>query len=482
MSSLATSPRIEPEGLEVDPGSFRDPGGWVLEKDGRILRAITDRAAADFRWIRDQGLLETFERDGYLVPTREIPTADLGLEGRHVQHVLEHERVRFVSYPYEWCFAALQAAATSHLDLHLALLEHDATLSDASAYNIQFDGTRPVFIDILSLRPYHEGELWAGHRQFCEQFLNPLLLQSLCGVPFNAWYRGAMEGIPASQLSPLLGRRQKVSWRTFAHVVAPAKLQRAAEKGFVNPERNASSRTLPKRALIGMLTSLRHWIAQLEPRSQGFGRSGEGWGTYSSTNTYRTDEELAKRRFVGEFAAACRPKLLLDLGCNIGDYASVALQAGAGAVIGLDSDPATVDRAFRRARTEHLNLLPLLMDAADPSPARGWREKERRSFSQRAVFDASIALAFEHHLAIARNIPLDQLVAWVTGLAPQGVIEFVEKEDPTIQRMLALRDDIFNEYSCGTFKGLLQRQARIVREETITSTGRTLFWYEHDRG
>jgi ribosomal protein L11 methylase PrmA len=481
MSALAIPPLVERGGLDLDPGSFRDPGGRVLQKDGRILRIVTDRAAADFRWLRDQGLLETFEREGYIVPTREIPAADLGIRVGRVQHVLEHERVRFVSYPYEWCFAALQEAALCHLDLHLALLERDATLSDASAYNVQFDGARPLFIDILSLRRYHEGELWAGHRQFCEQFLNPLLLQSLCGVPFNAWYRGTMEGIPAAQLAPLLGRRQKASWRVLMHVVAPAKLQRAAERGLLTAERKSSGRVLPKRSLVGLLGSLRRWISRLEPRSPGFGRSSGGWRSYSATHTYRSDEESAKRRFVGEFIAACRPNLLLDLGCNTGDYASLSLEAGAGAVVGLDSDPATVDRAFRRARTERLKLLPLLMDAADPSPARGWREMERRSFSQRAAFDGLIALAFEHHLAIARNIPLDQLVAWVTSLAPQGVIEFVEKEDPTIQRMLALRDDIFNDYSRGTFKGLLQRHVRIVREETITSTGRTLFWYEHDR-
>ncbi len=479
MSALAAAPPVERGGLDLDldPGSFRDPGGRILQKDGRILRIVTDRAAADFRWLRDQGLLETFAREGYIVPTREIPAAELGTRGGRVPHLLEHGRVRFVSYPYEWCFAALQDAALWHLDLHLALLERDATLSDASAYNIQFNGVRPLFIDILSLRRYHEGELWAGHRQFCEQFLNPLLLQALCGVPFNAWYRGTLEGIPAAQLAPLLGRRQKASWRILTHVVAPAKLQRAAERGFLTPERKSSRRVLPKRALVGMLGSLRHWISRLEPRSQ-----GSGWRTYSATHTYRADEESAKRRFVGEFIAARRPTLLLDLGCNTGDYASLSLKAGAGAVVGLDADPATVDRAFRHARTERLGLLPLLMDAADPSPARGWREMERRSFSQRAAFDGLIALAFEHHLAIARNIPLDQLVAWVTSLAPQGVIEFVEKEDPTIQRMLALRDDIFSEYSRGTFKGLLLRQARIVREETITSTGRTLFWYEHDRG
>ncbi len=469
------------DGLEIDPGSFRDPSGWVGNKDGRIIRIITERGADEFRWVRDRGLLDTLERGGFLVPTREISATELGLEGEQASHVLEHQRVRFLSYPYEWSFSALQTAALFHLDLHLALLEHAATLVDASAYNVQFEGARPVFIDVLSLRRYRDGQLWDGHRQFCEQFLHPLLLTALRGVPFNAWYRGAMEGIPASQLSAVLSPRQKASWRVLAHVVAPAKLQRAAERGRLTVQSaSTSKRTLPKRSLIGLLQTLRNWIARLEPHAAT--ASPHGWSAYAAHNTYAAEEAAAKQRFIADFAAVHRPRQLLDLGCNSGDYAAAALASGAESVIGLESDPATADRAFRRAFADRLNFLPLVIDAADPSPARGWRGLERRAFSQRASFDGLMALAFEHHLAIGRNIPLDQLIAWLTGLAPCGVIEFVEKDDPTIQRMLALRDDIFDGYSRESFTSLLSRHARIVRQETISSSGRVLFWYEHDRG
>lgn len=462
--------------LAFDPGSFRDPGGRVLDHEGRILRIITDRAAEDFRWVRDAGIMDDLVRSGRLVSTRELEPAEVGLQRPGVRHVLEHARIPFLSYPYEWAFSALKAAALLQLDLHLAMLARGATLSDASAYNVQFVGPAPIFIDALSLRRYRDGEIWAGHRQFCEQFLNPLLLQALHGVAFNRWYRGAMEGIPTADFAALLTWRQKASWRVLTHVVAPAQLHRAVQTGRVGEQTAAKKRTLPKASLVGLIGTLRHWIARLEPR----GATEGEWATYATANTYKSDEALAKRRFVAEFVAACRPRQLLDLGCNTGDYAAAALDAGAASVIGLEADPATADKAFRRAQAQQLNFLPLIMDAADPSPSRGWREAERRALSQRADFDGLIALAFEHHLAIGRNVPLDQLIAWITSMAPRGVIEFVQKDDPTVQRMLALREDIFDDYSQASFTALLSRRARIIKHERISEAGRVLFWYERD--
>ncbi len=75
-------------------------------------------------------------------------------------------------------FRLLKAAAVAHLEIQLEALASGIVLKDASAFNIQFDGTRPVFIDHLSFRPYHAGEYWSGHDQFCRQFLAPLVFEA----------------------------------------------------------------------------------------------------------------------------------------------------------------------------------------------------------------------------------------------------------------------------------------------------------------
>src|SRR3546814_20200171 len=80
--------------------------------------------------------------------------------------------------------------------------------------------------------------------------------------------------------------------------------------------------------------------------------------------------------------------------------------------------------------------------------------------------------------SIGRNLPLDQVVDWLIGLAPSGVIEFVQKTDSTVQQMLALREDIFAGYTEPAFTAAIEKRARIVRSETISGEGRCLFWYD----
>jgi ribosomal protein L11 methylase PrmA len=386
--------------------------------------------------------------------------------------VLEHTALQFISYPYEWSFGALKSAALRHLDLQLDALAHAVQLVDASAYNIQFVGAQPVFIDLLSFRRYRDGDYWLGHRQFCEQFLNPLLLRALTGIPHNAWYRGSLEGITAAELNAVLPLRRKLSWNVFSHVALPA---RVAARAAVQRRPSAPPRRpLPRASYLGLLTQLRDWIAGLSPR----GHATTTWSDYDTTHTYADDEHRRKRALVAEFVARVRPSMLWDFGCNTGEYAELALESGAGSVVGFEADHGALDRAFARASERRLAFLPLHLDAANPSPDQGWAQQERQGLTRRAPAGALIALAFAHHLAIGRNVPLDDVARWLTSMAPTGVIEFVQKDDPTVRLMLSAREDVFHDYSEEAFTDAMNRYVRVFRTERISSSGRTLVMFE----
>jgi ribosomal protein L11 methylase PrmA len=461
--------------FDVNSGSFRDPAGQVVHQGDRVFRLVTAHGWQTFSPVWESALIDDLALDGFVLPLRES-----GEKFEGAARVFETDRLPFVSWPFEWSFSALRAAALLHLDIHLRVLDRGFTLSDASAYNIQFMGAQPVFIDHLSFRPYVDGEIWAAHRQFCEQFLNPLILASKAGVMPNAWYRGAQEGIATADLARLLPFRSKFSWSVFMHVVMQARLEKTAVSAGGAVDTGSMSRArLPRASLIGMLQGLRTWIADMNPPG---GKTV--WREYAGNNSYSDTEAAEKKRLVAELVAEVKPGLVLDVGCNSGDYSVTALEAGAGNVVGFDADFGALERAFQRSARDKLNFLPLHFDAANPTPDQGWGQNERAGFARRAKGDVLLALAFVHHLAIGRNIPLPQLVNWLIDRAPQGLIEFVPKEDEMVQRLLALREDVFPDYTAENFLRAVSAQAGIISDTQVSQSGRRLVRYERkpDRG
>ena len=73
---------------------------------------------------------------------------------------------------------------------------------------------------------------------------------------------------------------------------------------------------------------------------------------------------------------------------------------------------------------------------------------------------------------------LPQVVSWITSLSPNGIIEFVDKNDPTVQAMLAMREDIFKNYSVASFEEALAKHANIVEKYGISKDGRSLYWFQ----
>ena len=455
----------------ADPGSFRDPGGRIFIDDGRVLRAVYDGNGAAYQAFRDSGLLAELIGDGRLVSSVELEPAS-HQAGKNARYLLEHARLPFVSYPYEWTFPQLKLAAIFQLDLLLDALERGFTLSDATAYNIQFVGSRPVFIDHLSFRPYRDGEIWAAHRQFCMQFLNPLILWSKLGVAPNGWYRGNLEGIAPEELAPLLGFTGKLSLTIASHVVAQAALQKRANAGGGS---SAPSRPLSKTAFKAILLQLKGFIAGLKSPV-----SGTVWEAYAGDNSYGSTQAGAKHAFVGKMVAATKPKLMFDLGCNSGDYSVTGLNKGAAYVVGFDFDFGALERAVGRSTKQDLPFLPLWLDATNPSPAQGWNQQERGGFSSRAKGDAVVALAFIHHLAIAKNIPLDATIDWIMDIAPVGVIEFPPKSDPMVQQLLSRREDIFPDYTEQQFLAAVEQRGRVTAREHLSDGGRLMVAYDRN--
>jgi len=456
-------------------GSFRDPSGRIFVQDDRIFRTVNECAIDNFSDVVNTGLLTDLVKSGALVDWEDVTSeaTDLASMDRVVK-VLEHPSLEMITYPYEWSFGALKAAALAHLEIQINAIDRNVVLSDATAYNIQFQGPRPVFIDHLSFRMYQDGEFWVGHRQFCEQFLNPLLLRARCGIPHNDWVRGNLEGISNLSMATVLPWFDRFKPRILTNVFMPAWFEGKKRKS-TNAEvaKSIATRKMPVAGYRGMLCSLQNLIKSLNPPDV-----TTVWGDYADNTSYSTDETQKKRAMIAEFCGKLKPNIVWDIGCNTGEYSKVALENGAHNAFGFEFDSGALEQAYARAVKEELAFFPLFMDVANPSPSQGWNQAERDGLSERRNANSVIALAVIHHMCIGRNIPLEAAVSWLVGHAPTGLIEFVPKNDPMVIELLRLRDDVFDDYTNEHFDHCLLKTARIVKEETITEHGRRLVWYE----
>ena len=453
--------------LKKNLGSFRDPAGQIYEVNGRIIRIIKKNGVDRYNFIKQNNLLNDCIEKGFIVSTKDVTEELKSLyPNQEYKYFLEHEAIDYISYPFEWGFYQLKDAALFHLNFQLFLLNRDAILIDSSAYNIQFKNNKPIFIDLLSIDKYREGDYWKGHSQFLQQFLNPLLLKSLKGIDFNNWYKGNLNGIDTIDLNNLLNLKDKLSFNILLSVSLLAKLDNTNKKDPNKAlEKIKNKKLLSKGSYKSMLLQLKNWIETLKPKI-----NKTTWDNYSSNNTYKKDELFKKQKIVNEFCKIHKPYLLADIGCNDGLYSIESLNAGARKVIGFDIDLNTINKAYLNSKEKKLPFTPFYLDAMNPTANTGWFENERKSFNSRLNFDCLIALAFEHHLSLANNVPLNQVIKWLLNIAPKGLIEFVDKEDNTVKKMLALKGDIFPDYNQNNFEVLLSEKSKIIKKTIITKT------------
>tara|TARA_E500000178_G_scaffold352398_1_gene415745 strand:- start:228 stop:1610 length:1383 start_codon:yes stop_codon:yes gene_type:complete len=459
--------------MKEEKGSFRDPAGKIFYHENKVFRKLSDYGFKRFEYLYKNEIIQNSINANYLIHSRLISDDEKEEINLNIgDKIIEHKSIPYISYPYEWSFAQLKEAALFHLDFNLFLLKMNATLIDSSAYNVQFIGNKPVFIDTLSIEKYREGSPWLGHKQFCENFLNPLILKSKKGIKFNNWFKGNLEGIETEDLDKLLGFFQKFSYNIFVHVYLLNKLdQKFKSKKSLQPMNKKSF--FSKKNLVSLLNQLRKFIFNLNDY-----KSITIWDDYSSNNSYSKDDEEKKKDIVKNFIKKNQFNFLADIGCNDGVYSHLALKNGCKNVIGFDFDINAINQAFLKSKKENMNFLPLYFDASNPSTNSGWNEKERKSFKERANFDAIIALAFEHHLSISKNIPLEDVIDWLVSLAPHGLIEFVPKNDPTIKKMLELKGDIFPDYNDQNFEKILSFKSEILQKNIISQTGRIIYEYK----
>ncbi len=459
MSALVDAPRRL-------PSSFRDPAGFVFSHDGVVFRQVNESYSDDYSRLMNSLYGELVGR-GLLVTHEEVPEPGPTPPG---VFVLRPQQIPFVSYPYEWCFSQLKDAALLTLEIQRCAIEHGMTLKDASAYNVQFVGPRPVFIDTLSFTRYVEGQPWVAYRQFCQHFLAPLALMSHSDIRLGHLLSVHIDGVPLDLASRLLPASTMVRWGMLVHIHMHARSQRRHANDGASG-RSVKAVDVSRTGMLGLIDSLRAAVESLD-----WTPAGTEWGDYYAATNYTDESARAKADAVRELLSRVPTTNVWDLGSNTGVFSRIAAEQ-ADRVVAWDVDPAAIEKAYRALRDSDGPLLPLVLDLRNPSPALGWANRERMSLAERGPADLVMALALVHHLAVGNNVPLVHVARYLASLSPHLLIEWVDKEDSQVQRLLATREDVFDEYTREGFERAFGTLFETVERRPIPGTRRILYLF-----
>ena len=475
---MNTQHAVEPEPPALG-ASFRDPSGFLFRKQGVLYRQINPSYQAEYDHFIQSGLYQRLVEDGLLIPHEEIPHEEVPHEAVELRpvglqlagpekayRILRPEKISFIAYPFEWCFSQYREAALATLSVQKIAFEYGMSLKDASAYNIQFHQGRPVLIDTLSFERYQEGRPWDAYRQFCQHFLAPLSLMARRDIRLGQLMRLYIDGLPLDLASGLLPARTRLSFPLLAHI----HLHASAQKRYADKAVDVKDRPVSRTAFQGLVDNLESGV-----RSLAWSSAGTEWSDYYAGHNYTPSGLEQKRSLVGEYLQHIQPESVWDLGANTGYFSRVASDQGI-PTVAFDVDPGAVEQNYLecRARGEK-NLLPLLLDLTNPSPAIGWHNQERMSFAERGPAGAVLALALIHHLAISNNVPLHRLADFFYDLGDWLVIEFIPRSDPQVQRLLTTRKDIFQEYTQDHFEQAFSKRFSILRKMPIQDSERWLY-------
>ncbi len=454
-----------------EPGSFRDRGSKVFYRSGEVYRGLSEQARADWTELSKRQFFARRVAAGCIAKTEPA-----GLVIPEFSSGLKQERIPFISYPYEWSFGMLKDAALLHLDLLAEALAEGMIIKDSSAFNIQWQGCSPVFIDVSSFKPLREGQAWEGYRQFCRMFLFPLLLRALRGIPFQPWLRGDIEGIDVQAARGLLGWMDGFkNSSVFADVILHAASERRYQAQTSGVRGEIASAGFTPAMIVRNVARLRRAITKLEIRAP-----GGGWMTYAGGRDSYSDEGLRfKKDFVARAISRRHWKLVWDLGCNLGEEARAAAES-ADTVVALDSDEGVIESFYRALKGAGVrNVLPLVCDLAQPPSALGWRQRERMALEQRGRPELVICVALIHHLCLGANIPLGEWIEWLASLGGAVVLEFVDKADPRAAGLLKNRDDQHADYTRAAFEQQVDRHFKRVESAEVPGGTRFIYFLEN---
>jgi SAM-dependent methyltransferase len=447
----------------------------------KLLRAIRPAHTAFYAELIAHPVMRELVAEGVLISAER---SAVPIEGCEL--VLEHPRLPFVTYPFEWTPTMFKEAAKTILKLNIKLMAAGYCTQDAHPWNVLFDFTRPCFVDFTSIVKLPSEGRWEAFQEFNEYCGGALqlmvkghhtvartLLREILAYPDPDLVSAVVSSSQKFGRAPALTR----VWSQLADVggFLASKVMHRVEKRL----RRGGDPSATREELQGTLRKIERM--EVEP-----GRTE--WSNY-----YGGDNELPvyngqlaaleaikastpKHAIVDRLLAELRPATLLDIGCNRGLYSQLAAIHGAQAV-GIDMDEQALDQMYRDAVSLGTPVIPLYINAVAPAEAIGFKQMPFPSVTERLRADCVLCLALVHHLVFRRTrMTFEHLADVLSSFAKKHlIVEFVPKEDKHVEKMYRAH---FDWYTRENFETALRRHFATVEVHDSYPAPRVILFCE----
>lgn len=442
-----------------EASSFRDPDSSLSYDNSYYYRRISLNYEKHYNNFIESGLKDRLLLEGFILPFVEIIDSS-PLEG-FSSRVLQTDILPFVSYPYEWSFNQFKEAALLTLKINQLALEHGMILKDASMFNVQFTGCKPVFIDLASFEVYEQDTPWTAYYQFCKHFYAPLFLAAKKNIILPKLLLYFTDGIPLKDVVSICSPTDFLNSGAYLHLYLHAKGEGKIVKG-------SNKNKVAKKQLINIITHLESAISNLKIKQK-----QTVWNNYNQNNNYEIESQQHKVEIIKGFLDQIEGTKALDIGANDGLYSQLLADRGMYTLV-VDIDELAIDRSFKG---NHELIHPLQMNLVNPTPAIGWNNIERKSFWERCQVDVIQALAIAHHLVITHDISFEEIANKLAQHTKYLIIEFVDPEDSQAQILLQNKPHHRLNYNQNNFVKSFGLFFNLIHRQKLDYTKRELFLY-----
>lgn len=449
----------------IDPASFRDPCGFIVHEGNSVLRVINKMYEKEYSHLTKSGLSEILIKKDLMISYQEITTDKKYSVSQY--KVVEAKKIQFISYPHEWCFSQLKDAALLTLKIDEIAVEYNMMLKDATAYNVQFDCGKAIFIDTLSFDLVEQNYEWKAYKQFCEFFLVPLCLMIYKDPRLSILLKDFINGIPLDLGVKLIPVRFLLKPSVFLHLFLQNKLQKSKA---INNKIN-SKNIISKQQHKLLIAYLKYFI-----ESMTLPKNHTEWDKYYSDFKEVNMIYLTfKEKLVEEFVRQLSPKIIWDIGANDGHFSRIASKYST-QVISIDKDWRSTEYNYNECKRNNIdNIYPIISDLVNQDGGFGWNNEERKPlFSRLKKPDLIIALALMHHI-INENVPINKFLDLLRFSSEYVILEYIPKTDPNVVSMIKTRGLSWNYIEESEFQKLVISKFEILKTTPIGASNRSLY-------